>query len=129
MSAMESIEDQSLLRDTLPYSVINAINTDKESAKSISRNTFNCISLRHRIHMTGSVSLQYYACDVYYEFKEENKNYRVWEAYYRNYGKWQKIADSLFTIAKLNNDAALGTFHYDRLQDCFLRREQVEHFG
>jgi thiol-disulfide isomerase/thioredoxin len=67
--------------------------------------------------------LLYYANDLYYNFKENNK-YQVGDAYNRNYKQWQKITDSLFEATKLNNDAALPAFHYNAFLNIFLLYEK-----
>jgi thiol-disulfide isomerase/thioredoxin len=126
MSAMESFDKRSFFRDTLPYRVIGAINAAQRVRESNFKKYIQLYKPSPSYVHDWSISLHYYACDLYYEFKEENKNYGVWEAYYRNYNQWQKISDSLFRIAKLNNDSALGAFHYDQLQGWFLEREKVD---
>ncbi len=125
ISAMESINLHGFLRDTLPYNLINAINTAQKNRQS---NLGTYIRLYHpslSFIKDQQTSLRYYASELFNNFKGTNKNY-VWEAYYRNYAHWQKITDSLFKAAKLNNDAALATFNYTDLVSQFLYWENVD---
>lgn len=123
MSAMEGIEKQSFLRDSLPYRVIAAMNAAQRVHESNFKKYVELYKPSPSYVHDWSISLHYYACDLYYEFKEENRLY-TFDAYYRNLDKWQKIADSLFSTVKLNNDDALGAFHYMGLLNSFLAREK-----
>jgi len=123
LSAMEYEDLHSFNKDTLPYRVINAVN----AAQKNRQNKFNRYIRLYKPSASyirdWKISLRYYATALYYYFKESNK-LAVWPAYYRNYGQWQKITDSLFSVAKLNNDSALGSFHYSSLVSNFLNFEK-----
>jgi thiol-disulfide isomerase/thioredoxin len=123
MSAMESIDVSGFYRDTLPYRAINAINAAQKARQSNLNKYIRLYNPSPLYINYWKVSLRYYASDLYNNFKGTNKNY-VWEAYYRNYAQWQKITDSLFSVVKLNNDAALAAFHYSELVCSFLLGER-----
>lgn len=127
MSVMETVDLNSFYKDSLPYRVINVINAAQKVRESNLEKYTKLYNPSPSYTRDWKMSVDYYACDLYYTFKENNRLY-TFDAYYHNFDKWQKIADSLFRIAKLNNDSALGTFHYDLLQGWFLEREK-EHFS
>jgi thiol-disulfide isomerase/thioredoxin len=124
MSAKETIDVHGFYRDTLPYRVISAINAAQKSLESNLKKYIKLYNPSQSYTHDWKISLRYYASDLYYNFKASNKNY-VWQAYYRNYAQWQKITDSLFGVVKLNNDAALATYHYADLITGFLYGEKV----
>ncbi|MGZ3928737.1 MAG: thioredoxin-like domain-containing protein [Mucilaginibacter sp.] len=124
LSAMEIVDLHGFYNDTVPNRIIGVINA---AQKVRERNLEKYIKLYNpslSYIKDWKMNLLYYASDLFYNCKVTNKNY-VWEAYYRNYSQWQKITDSLFAAAKLNNDAALNTFHYDELISGFLFAEKV----
>jgi thiol-disulfide isomerase/thioredoxin len=127
MSAMESVDLHGFYKDSLPYRVINLINSAQKIRESNFEKYITMYNPSPSYVKDWKISLSYYACDLYYDFKEENRLY-TFDAYYRNFGKWREIADSLFSVAKLNNETALGAFHFDQLQAWFLERER-EHFA
>ena len=127
MSVNESADLRSFYKDSLPYRVINVINAAQKIRESNLEKYIKLYNPSPSYINDWKMSVHYYACDLYYTFKENNRLY-TFDPYYRNFDKWQKIADSLFRVAKLNNDSALGAFHYDLLQGWFLERE-MEHFS
>jgi thiol-disulfide isomerase/thioredoxin len=127
MSAMESVDLHNFLKDTVPYRVIPVINDAQKTREGNLEKYIKLYSPSASYVKDWKMSLHYYACNLYYDFKENNRLY-TFDAYYRNLGKWGKIADSLFQVAKLDNDSALGAFHYNVLLRSFLEREE-EHFS
>ncbi len=110
-------------KDTLPGRVIKALNV----AQRLRENNFKKYIVRYKPSpaciKAWKNDLPYViACD-YYNFKENNK-YNNWDAWKRNYAQWQKVTDSLFAIAPLNNDKALGGSSYNELAGSFLTRQQ-----
>lgn len=124
MSAMESVDLQSFYKDTLPYRAINAINAAQKAQENKLDKYIKLYNPSRSYINDQKISLRYYSSDLYYDFKSNNKNY-VWEAYYRNYAQWQRITDSLFSVAKLDNDIALTSFHYAELINRFLYWEEL----
>jgi thiol-disulfide isomerase/thioredoxin len=123
MSAMETADLYRFRKDTLPNRVISTINAAQKVRENNLEKYIKLYKPSTSYFNDWKLNLRYYACDLYYGFKEDNKNY-VWEAYYRNYNKWKDIADSLFNAVKLNSDTALTTFHYVQLVRTFLVREK-----
>jgi thiol-disulfide isomerase/thioredoxin len=114
-------------KDTLPKRIIGAINATQNSLQNkLSRYVARYKPSAGYVE-AWKMNIQYYAADMYYSFKENNK-FQVEDAYRRNYAQWQRVADSLSSLAKLNNDAALGAFYYQKLAIEFLGREK-EHFS
>ncbi len=106
-------------RDTLPNQVINALNTTQKSLQNklaqyikLYKPSVGCIN-------GWRMNLRYYVADLYYSFKENNK-FQVEDAYHRNFAQWQRVVDSLFSLASLNNDSALAAFYYEDLAGNFL---------
>ena len=128
LSAIDDSYIYSFFNDTLPFRVIKALN---ESQKVQLDNLDKYIKL-YSPSMTfindWKMSLRYYTADLFYIFKEQNKHF-IGKAYTRNSSKWQKITDSLLGVAKLDNDAALGVFHYDRYLNNFLILEKQRLFA
>ncbi len=124
ISAKQQIDLHSFQGDTLPYRVMGAINTAQKNMNTDLNKYIKLYKPSASYIKDWKLSLRYYASDLYNNFKYTNKNV-VWQAYYRNYAKWQKITDSLLGVAKLNNDAALATFHYTDLITAFLYWEKV----
>ena len=125
LSAMESADLHSFNNDTLPYGVIKAVNAAQKTRQRKLAQYIKLYKPSASYIKNWKISLRYYAADLYYNFKENNKN-TVWQAYYRNYAEWQKITDSLFRAAKLNNDNALAGFHYTSLLVSYLSFEKVD---
>jgi hypothetical protein len=126
LSGMEQTDFYEFSRDTLPYRVIAAINNAQKKKQAKLDEYVKLYKASAAYVADWKMSLRYYAPELYYEFKESNK-FGTEGAYNRNYVAWQKIMDSLFSVAKLNNDAALNSFRYEELVECFLSRER-EHF-
>src|SRR3569833_607771 len=122
MSAMDDFDKRDFLRDSLPYKVIKAINEVQKPRESNFDKYVKLYKPTPSYIRNWEMNLRYYACDLYYNFKEENRLY-TFDPYYRNIDKWRKINDSLFNMVKLNNDQALGAFHYMLLLNGFLERE------
>jgi thiol-disulfide isomerase/thioredoxin len=123
LSAMEKPDLYSFYKDTLPYRVINAVNSAQKTIQSNLNKYIKVYKPSPSYINDWNINLRYYACDLYYDFKENNK-FGIGQAYKRNYAQWQKINDSLFRVVKLNNDAALASFHYTQLAGTFLLREK-----
>lgn len=128
LSAIDDSYIYSFYNDTLPNRLIKALN---ESQKAQQENLDKYIKL-YSPSITfvndWKMSLRYYTADLFYFFKEQNK-YHIGKAYNRNFSKWQKITDSLLGVAKLDNDAALGVYHYDRYLNNFLALEKQRLFS
>lgn len=110
-------------KDTLPGRVINQLNTEQHTREN---NLEKYIALYHPSEdyiKAWKTNLPYMIAHDYYLFKELNK-YQISEAYYRNYADWQKVTDSLFTGAKLDNSDALNSPHYILLMRDYLVRER-----
>ena len=109
-------------KDTIPTRLIEKLNAQQRIREN---NLVKYIALYQPSQdyiRAWKTDLPYLIAYNYYFFKENNK-YAIWDAYLRNYPKWQKVTDSLFTIAKLNNDEALSAIHYPQLISAFLYRE------
>jgi thiol-disulfide isomerase/thioredoxin len=124
LSANEEKDLNNFKGDTLPYRVIGAINTAQKKMNSDLDKYIKLYKPSPPYIKDWKLNLRYYASDLYNNFKDYNKN-DIWPAYYRNYAQWQKITDSLFRVAQLNNEAALATFHYANLINEFLYWEKV----
>lgn len=108
--------------DTVPARLIEKINSQRRIRES---NLKKYITLYHPSQdyiKDWKRDLPYFTAYNYYFFKENHK-YAIWDAYLRNYTKWQKVTDSLFGFARFNNDDALSTIHYPQLISAFLSRE------
>ena len=127
LSVMETADLYSFNKDTLPYQVINAANAAQRLRQDKLAQYIALYKPSVLYINDWKISLQYYAADLYYQFKENNK-FSIEDAYKRNFAQWQKITDSLFSAAKLDNDAALTGYHYTQLVITFLEREK-EHFS
>jgi len=127
LSGIEKADLYSFNKDTLPGRAINAVNSAQIALQSKLNEYIRLYKPSALFVKDWKMSLHYYAGDLYYDFKENNK-FGIEDAYRRNYAQWQKVADSLFSVAKLNNDDALPAFHYTELLNVFLGRER-EHFA
>ena len=114
-------------RDTLPDRAINVINAAQKTKENNLAEYIKQYQPSAKFIECWKLNLKYFASDLYYSFKEDNRLY-VFDAYYRNYDKWKKVNDSLFALIKLNNDDALNSYHYTNLIATFLERE-MEHFS
>jgi len=127
LSFMETADLYKFNKDTLPNRVISAVNAAQQTRQSKLAQYIKLYKPSAAFINDWKISLRYYACDLFYDFKENNK-FSIEDAYKRNFAQWQKITDSLFSVAKLDNDAALAAYHYDDLVCWFLDREK-EHFS
>lgn len=123
LSILDDSYTFSFFNDTLPNRVINAINNIQKIQLNNLDKYIKLYGPSLSFINDWKMNLRYYTADLYYFFKEQNK-FRIGDAYQRNIGKWQKISDSLASVTKLDNDAALGTYHYDRFLNNFLNWEK-----
>ncbi|MEO3404639.1 TlpA disulfide reductase family protein [Mucilaginibacter sp. CAU 1740] len=109
--------------DTIPDRVIAAINKEYHASKNILNNYISTFKPSPAFIKSKQHDLNYFAAYQFYNFKEDNK-FRVEKAYKSNYAKWQRITDSLFKTAPLDNDAAMDAANYRDLIRDFLLREK-----
>lgn len=123
MAVSNETQLQEFFKDTLPNRVINKLNAVQRLHESNLGKYIALYKPSDDYIKAWKTDLPYIIADDYYDFKENNK-YQVWDAYWRNYDSWQKVTDSLFTTAKLDNADALSSIHYSRLVRDFLLRER-----
>jgi thiol-disulfide isomerase/thioredoxin len=109
--------------DTLPNRLIAAINKLQIQNKIIIKNYISLYKPSAAFIKTSWLNLNYFAAETFYTSKEDNKFGQKYNGYEHNIAKWNKIQDSLFAVAKLNNDAALSSANYTTLIDNFVMRE------
>ncbi len=110
-------------KDTLPDRIINTLNAEQRAYESNLKNYIERYKPSNDYVRACKIDLPYIITYNYYTFKENNKN-QIWDAYKRNYAKWQRVSDSLFTTSKISNDEALNSIHYTELINDFLPRER-----
>jgi thiol-disulfide isomerase/thioredoxin len=121
---MKEEEEQYKYKDTVPGRVVSKLNAQQRIRE---RNLEKYIALYKpslNYIRDWKTDLPYIITYYYYLFKENSKNNTNWDAYWRHYPSWEKVTDSLFTIAKLNNGEALTANHYTQLISSFLYYEQ-----
>lgn len=110
-------------RDTLPYHALNAIIEQKGQLDNILSNYIIQFHPSAAFIKANQINVKYFAPTVYYEFKENNVNYKR-DAYYRNESVWDSEQKKLFDQIQLNNESALYTFNYIQLITAFSHREK-----
>jgi thiol-disulfide isomerase/thioredoxin len=110
-------------KDTLPAGIIAAI---KNTEKGL-RENFKAYGEKYEPTAAFikymQYNIDYYAVEKFYSLKENNK-YGIEDAYYRNFTKWQRVTDSLFSHVKLDNADALPAYNYQVLIKSFILREK-----
>ena len=123
MAFVDETQLKGLYKDTLPGRAINKLNAEQRLRENNLQKYIDLYKPSEDYVKAWKTDLPYIIAYDFYIFKEVNK-YSVRDNYWRNYNSWQKVTDSLFTTAKLDNADALGSVHYARLVREFLLRER-----
>jgi thiol-disulfide isomerase/thioredoxin len=108
--------------DATPYRVIAAINKQFLLNKSVLANYIKINKPSTAFIKTAMINLQYFAPLNFYESHHSNAFGKPKD----QQKKWQKIQDSLFSIAKLSNDDAFASFNYIQLTELFVQMKAGE---
>jgi thiol-disulfide isomerase/thioredoxin len=119
----QSSDLASFNKDTLPDRVINTLNAEQRVYESNLKKYIARYKPSEDYVTAWKTDLPYLITYNYYTFKEDNK-FGIGDGYKRNYARWQKVADSLFSLSKISNDEALNSIHYTELIGDFLPRER-----
>lgn len=124
----EEADIYNFYKDTLPTRVINKLNTDQKIRENNLDKYIKLYKPTADYIKLWKADIPYITAYEYYSFKENNK-YQTHGAYDRNFNKWQKVANSVFAIDRLDNDNAITLPHYNFLVGAFLTRERERMLG
>jgi hypothetical protein len=107
---------QHLRDDETPFRVIAALNKQYLLNKAMLANYIKINKPSAALIKTANINLQYFTPFFFYEFSHIN----IYGKPKEQLPNWQKIQDSLFSTAKLSNNAALRAYNYTQLIDLFI---------